>query len=140
MPHPTESNLILIYRFPVLQTNPPGTRLQSQREGIESRTNKIFVRLENLRFKIYTWVDKMRNQNSPIDEFKTQFSMFNNAINELTTFVLMNRVPMLISRDISDLNDVIIKCKCDRLRNLDPRNDRPGSTNRIQCIHHSSFN
>ena len=51
--------------------------------------------------------------------------MFSNAINELTTFALMNRVPMPISRDILDLNDIIIKCKRDRLKNLDPRNDRP---------------
>ena len=27
--------------------------------------------------------------------------------------------------DISELNSVILKCKFDRLRNLDPRNDRP---------------
>ena len=83
----------------------PGTCLQSQREGIESRTNKISIRLENLRFKICTWVDKMRNQSCPNDEFQTQFTTFSNAIIELTTF--MNRVPMPISRDISDLNDVL---------------------------------
>ena len=102
----------------------PGTRLQLQREGIESRVNKISIRLESLKLKICTWVDKMKNLNCPNDEFQTQFTTFSNAINELTTFALMNRVPIPISRDISDLNDVIIKCKCDRLRNLDPRNDR----------------
>ena len=32
---------------------------------------------------------------------------------------------MPISRDISDLNSVILKCKRERLRNLDPRSDRP---------------
>ena len=67
----------------------------------------------------------MKNQSCPNDEFQIQFTTFSNAINELTTFALMNRVPMPISRDISGLNDVIIKCKRDRLRNLDSRNDRP---------------
>ena len=62
---------------------------------------------------------------SPNEEFQTQITTFSNAINELTTFALMNRVPMPISRDILELNDVIIKCNLDRLRNLDPRNDRP---------------
>ena len=94
----------------------PGTRLQSQREGIESRVNKISIWLESLKLKICTWVDKMKNQNCPNDEFQTQFSTFSNGINELTTFALMNRVSIPISRDISDLNDVIIKCKRDRLR------------------------
>ena len=42
----------------------------------------------------------------------------------MTIMTIMNRVPIPISRDISDLNNVIIKCKRDRLRNLDPRNDR----------------
>ena len=37
----------------------------------------------------------------------------------------MNRVPIPMSRDISGLNDIIIKCKRDRLKSLDPRNDRP---------------
>ena len=67
----------------------------------------------------------MRNQSCPIDEFQIQFTTFSNEIYELTTFALMNRVPMPISRDISDLNGVILKCKRDRLRNLDPQNDRP---------------
>ena len=65
----------------------------------------------------------MKNQNCPNDEFQTQFTTFSNGINELTTLALMNRVPIPISRDILDLNDVIIKCKPDRIRNLDPRND-----------------
>ena len=86
----------------------PGTRLQSQQEGIELRVNKISIRLESLNLKICTWVDKMKNQNCPNDEFQTQFTTFSNAINELTTLALMNRVPMLISRDISDLNSVIL--------------------------------
>ena len=111
----------IIYEYPFAG---PGTRLQLQREGIESRTNKISIRLENCRFKIFTWVDKMRIQSCPNDEFQTQFTTFSNAINELTTLALMNRVPIPISRDILDLNDVIIKCKRDRIRNLDPWNDR----------------
>ena len=41
----------------------------------------------------------------------------------MTIMTIMNRVPIPISRDISDLNNVSIKCKCDKLRNLDPRND-----------------
>ena len=60
----------------------PGIRLQSWQEGIESRTNKISTRLENLRFKICTWVYKMRNQNCPNDELQIQFTTFSNAINE----------------------------------------------------------
>ena len=102
----------------------PGTHLKSQQEGIESRVNKIASRLQSLTLKICTWVDKMKNQSCPNDEFQTQFTTFSNAINELTTLALMNRVPIPISRDILDLNDVIIKCKRDRIRNLDPWNDR----------------
>ena len=109
----------------------PGTRLQSQREGIESRTNRIFDRLENLKLKIYKWTDKMKNQIFPNDEFQTQFTTFSNAVNELTTFALMNSVPMLISRDILGLNVVIAKCKRDRLRNLDSRNDRPALQSKL---------
>ena len=59
----------------------PGTRSQLHREGIESRTNKISTRLENLRFKICTWVDKMRNQSCPNDEFQIHYTTFSNAIN-----------------------------------------------------------
>ena len=58
----------------------PGTRLQSKREGIESRVNKISIRLESLKLKIYTWVDKMKNLNSPNVEFQTHFTTFSNAI------------------------------------------------------------
>ena len=101
----------------------PGTHLQSRREGIESRTNKISTRLEKLRFKICTWVDKMKSLDFPNDEFQCQFTTFSNAINELTTLALMNQVPMPMSRDISELNNVILKCKRDRLRNLDTQND-----------------
>ena len=78
----------------------PGTCLQSLWEGIESKTNKISTRLEKLRFKICTWVDKMKNLDCPNDEFQYQFTTFSNAINELTTLALMNRVPMPMSRDI----------------------------------------
>ena len=39
----------------------PGTCLQSQREGIESRVNKIASRLQSFKLKIWTWVDKMKN-------------------------------------------------------------------------------
>ena len=33
--------------------------------------------------------------------------------------------------DISELNSVILKCKRDRLRNLDPRNDRPAPQTKL---------
>ena len=103
----------------------PGTCLQSRREGVESRTNKISDQLENLRLKIYEWTDRMKILGCPNDEFQSQFTTFSNAINELTMLALMNRVPIPISRDISGLNDIIIKCKHDRLKNLDPWNNRP---------------
>ena len=103
----------------------PGTQLQSWREGTESKTNKISTRFEGLRFKIYTWVDQMKNLDCPTEDFQYQFTTFSNAINELTTLALMNRVPMLMSRDITELSSIIFKCKRDRLKNLDPRNDRP---------------
>ena len=38
---------------------------------------------------------------------------------------------MPISRDILCLNDVIAKCKRDRLRNLDSRNDRPALQSKL---------
>ena len=59
------------------------------------------------------------------EEFQNQFTAFSNAINELTTLALLNRVPIPMSRDISGLNDIILKCKCDRVKNLDSQNDRP---------------
>ena len=61
----------------------------------------------------------------PNGEFQSQFTAFSNAINELTTLAIINRVPIPISRDISGLNDIIIKCKRDRLKNLDSQNDHP---------------
>ena len=109
----------------------PGTRLQSRREGIESKTSKISARLENLRFKICTWVDKMKSLDCPNEEFQHQFTTFSNAINELTTLALMNRVPMPMSRDITELSSIILRCKHDRLRNLDPWNDRPAPRTEI---------
>ena len=75
----------------------PGTRLQSRREGAESKTNKISIRLESLKLKIYTWVDQMRSLDHPNEDFQSQFTNFSNAINELTTLALLNRVPMSIS-------------------------------------------
>ena len=103
----------------------PGTHLQSRQEGVESRTNKISNRLEILRLKIYEWTDRMKILGCPNDEFQSQFTAFSNAINKLTTLALMNRVPIPMSRDISGLNDIIIKCKRDRIKHLDSRNDRP---------------
>ena len=103
----------------------PGTRLQSRREGTESKTDKISTRLESLKLKICTWVDQMKNLDCPNEEFQYQFTTFSNAINELTTLALMNRVPMSMSRDITELSSVILKCKRDRLKNFDPRNERP---------------
>ena len=38
----------------------PGTRLQSRREGVESRTKKISDRLEILKFKIFEWTNWMK--------------------------------------------------------------------------------
>ena len=61
----------------------------------------------------------------PNDEFQNQFTAFSNAINELTMLALMNRVPISILRDVSGLNDVILKCKRDRFKNLKSWNDRP---------------
>ena len=57
--------------------------------------------------------------------FKPSLLYSVNWVNELTTLALMNRVPIPISRNISGSNDIIIKCKRDRLKNLFPRNDRP---------------
>ena len=67
----------------------------------------------------------MKILSCPNEEFQNQFTAFSNAINELTTLALMNRVPIPMSRDISGLNDIILKCKCDRVKNLDSQNDRP---------------
>ena len=103
----------------------PGTRLQSRREGVELRTKKISDRLEILRFKIFEWTDRMKILGCQNEEFQNQFTVFSNAINELTTLALLNRVPIPMSRDISGLNDVILKCKRDRVKNPDLRNDRP---------------
>ena len=61
----------------------------------------------------------------PNEEFKNQFTAFSNAIKEITTLALLNKVPISMSRDISGLNDVILKCKRDRVKNPDLRNDRP---------------
>ena len=61
----------------------------------------------------------------PNDEFQSQFTAFSNAINELTTLALMNRVPIPMSRDILGLNDIILKYKRDKLKNPDSRSDRP---------------
>ena len=49
----------------------------------------------------------------PNEEFKNQFTAFSNAIKEITTLALLNKVPISMSRDISGLNDVILKCKRD---------------------------
>ena len=43
------------------------------------------------------------------EEFQNQFTAFSNAINELTTLALLNRVLIPMSRDISGLNDVAFK-------------------------------
>ena len=87
------------------------------------KTKKISHQLENLKFKIYEWADRMKILRCPNEEFQNQFTAFCNEINELTTLALMNRVPIHMSRDISGLNDFILKCKRDRIKNPDPRND-----------------
>ena len=101
----------------------PGTRLQSRRKGAESKTNKISIRLESLKLKIYAWVDQTRSLDHPDDDFLSQFTRFSNLINELTTQTLLNRVPMSMSRDITELRNVILKYKRDRAKNFDPRSD-----------------
>ena len=45
----------------------------------------------------------------PNEEYQNQFTAFSKAINKLTMLALMNRVPISISRDVSGLNDVILK-------------------------------
>ena len=102
----------------------PGTRLQSRREGTESGTNKISIILENLRSEVCTWVDRIKIQSCPNDEFQTQFIVFSNRVNELTMLALMNRVSTTTSRDISELSSIILKCKRDRVKNPLLRNDR----------------
>ena len=67
----------------------------------------------------------MKILHCPNEEFQNQFTAFSNAINELTTLALMNRVPIPMSRDFYGLNDIILKCKRDRIKNPDPRNERP---------------
>ena len=68
----------------------PGTRLQSWREVVESRTNKISDQFESLRIKIYEWTNRMKIVGCPNDEFQNQFTVFSNAINELTMLALMS--------------------------------------------------
>ena len=63
----------------------------------------------------------MKILSCPNEEFQNQFTAFSNEINELTTLALRNRVPIPMSRDISGLNDIILKCKRDRIKNLDPQ-------------------
>ena len=75
--------------------------------------------------KIYTWVDQTRSLDHSNDDFLNQFTRLSNAINELTTQALLNGVPMSMSRDITELRNVILRCKRDCAKNFDPQNDRP---------------
>ena len=72
----------------------PGTRLQSRREGVELRTKKISYQLEILKFKVFEWTNRMKILGCPNEEFKNQLTAFSNAINELTSLALLNKVPI----------------------------------------------
>ena len=81
--------------------------LQSQREGLEIRTNKILDQFLKLRMKINEWELSIRD--CPISSAKIhqKFIPISKAITELANQALLAKVSTAIHRDILNLVDII---------------------------------
>ena len=69
-----------------------GTRLQSQKEGMETRIKKIVDFFQNLKMKINEWEKSLKNRTVPSVEINQQFSSLSKAINELQNQALLAKV------------------------------------------------
>ena len=74
----------------------PVTRLQSQREGMETRTNKIMNHFQKLKMKINEWERSLKNRSVSSVEIYQQFSSLSKIITELSNQALLARVLILI--------------------------------------------
>ena len=106
----------------------PGTRLHSQREGMEIRINKIMDRYQNLKMKINEWERFLKNRTVSLVEINQQFSSLSKIITELLNQALLARVSIPICRNISSLTDVIVRIKQKGLNRADSQIDTD-----IQC-------
>ena len=73
------------------------TRLQSQREGMETRTNKIMNHFQKLKMKINEWERSLKNRSVSSVEIYQQFSSLSKIITELSNQALLARVLILIA-------------------------------------------
>ena len=62
----------------------PGTHLQSQREGIQTRINKIMDGFQKLKMKINEWERSLKNQTVSRVEINQQFSSLSKVITKLS--------------------------------------------------------
>ena len=82
----------------------PGTHLQSQREGLEVRNEKISNLFSRLQRDIEEWESSIRNEICPSSgiEINKKSALFIKAIANLTNQGLLAAVPNEIHRDISN--------------------------------------
>ena len=66
----------------------PGTCLQLQREGMETRITEIMNRFQRLKAKINEWENLLNNQAVSLVEINQQFSSFSKEICELSNQAL----------------------------------------------------
>ena len=98
----------------------PGTHLQLQQEGIDIQTKGILNLFNKLQRDINAWESTVRNCSNSSAEIHQRFNMFTKDEKKLSNQALLAAVSTPISRDISNLGDILIRIKLFGLRNVNP--------------------
>ena len=102
-----------------------GTGLQSQREGIEIRTDKILSLFHRLQKNINEWELSIRNFPSSATEIHKSINILSKDVASLSNQALLAAVSTAIHRDISNLGDVLARIKLHGLRKMNSQIDQP---------------
>ena len=86
----------------------PGTSLQSQRDGIEVRTNRILNLFLKLKKNINEWELSIGNFPNSSVKIHQKFNVLSKYIANLSHQALLAAVSTVIHRDISNLGDVFV--------------------------------
>ena len=115
-------NIIIIDESPYTG---PGTCLQLQWEGIETRIEKFMDCFQTLKKRINEWEGSIKSHTVSLIEINQKFGSFSKVITDLLNQAHLARVWISICKYILSLTDVIARIKLNGLKGVDSQIDIP---------------
>ena len=100
-------------------------RLQSQREGIEARTNRILDHFRKLKLKINEWESSSGDFPTSSAKIHQKYNLLFKTFTELSNQALLATVSIVIHREILNLENILAQIKRHGLKRVDSRIDGP---------------